>query len=374
MSNLVNSINNISSNNVPRLIDKMSDESLVSSYLNIADKLEHDYTAFSDVEMIYIFVHDEKDQDKSKNRTIDTKREYLRELLNVYFLFVEKGDLFDFTSNDAKKLFNSLNRRNIRLFQEWLRETPSGKGGKPYSVATISRKTGIFKSFLSFAHKIGYVKDPVHTYFKSASVNHKDRPNRDLNSTEALQLISYYKDHPILHCLFSILLTTGARVRELCQAKVKDLSYDEGVYWLNVLGKGGEKRDLLIHPNVFDTITRFRQRRGIDTLISPSDDSPLLTTANGKPYTYKYLSNYIGKSIDRTDLPFLNYKEQTVRAHTLRHGFAIISAEQGEDVFRIMQALGHKKIETTFIYLERHATRRNHVGHAWKNSTIMESI
>ncbi|MFB1097801.1 hypothetical protein [Terribacillus sp. JSM ZJ617] len=139
-----------------------------------------------------------------------------------------------------------------------------------------------------------------------------------------------------------------------------------GVYWLNVLGNGGEKRDLLIHPNVFDTITRFRQRRGIDTVLSPSDDSPLLTTANGKPYTYKYLSNYIGKAIYRTDLPFMKYKEQAVRAHTLRHGF--------EDVFRIMQALGHKKIETTFIYLERHATRRNHVGHAWKDSAVMKSI
>jgi integrase/recombinase XerD len=56
------------------------------------------------------------------------------------------------------------------------------------------------------------------------------------------------------------------------------------VCWLHVLGIGGEIRELLNPPNVFDTTTRFRQRRGMVIL---QHNSPLLTKANGKPYTYK---------------------------------------------------------------------------------------
>src|SRR5690606_24146451 len=153
-----------------------------------------------------------------------------------------------------------------------------------------------------------------------------------------------------------------------------DLSYGDGGYWLEVIGKGNEKRELFIFPNVFDTIIQFRKRRGLETFINHDDTSPIFVTAKNKPYTYKYLSKYLTDALMKADIPFIKDKSRSITPHTLRHGFAIISAEEDTDVYRIMQALGHKKMDTTMIYLEKHTKRKNHAAHSWKGSAVIKSI
>lgn len=67
-------------------------------------------------------------------------------------------------------------------------------------------------------------------------------------------------------------------------------------------------------------------------------------------------------------------KIRSLSPHTLRHGFAIISAENDSDVYRIMQTLGHEKIETTMIYLENKQSKEKNVGHAWKGNDVLKHI
>ncbi|WP_226566662.1 tyrosine-type recombinase/integrase [Bacillus stratosphericus] len=57
----------------------------------------------------------------------------------------------------------------------------------------------------------------------------------------------------------------------------------------------------------------------------------------------------------------------SVTPHTLRHGYAIISGDQGIDVYKISSALGHKKLDTTRIYLRRkiHASKLGRGLHSW---------
>lgn len=372
-----NVINIYEKESIKPLVHVMSNKAYYGKMLDVIDyEDEEDYSQFNDLEMIYLFVHQEKDQDEAKNRIADTKREYLRELLWIYHLFNANGALFDFDSDklDVFTLLRSIKRRNIRKFQSWLKEAPLGKGNKPYSVATISRKTGLFKSFLRFLYNKGYIKQPIHEAFKSVNIHKRDRPNRDINSGEVLPILNYYKDHPIIYSLLSVFVTTGLRVRELCMARICDLTYEQQAYWLEVTGKGNEKREVLIHPNVFDTIVACRKRRGLDTVLSKGDTSPIFVTSRHNPYSYKYLSNYLTQAIQKTGFDFIKHRESIISPHTLRHGFAIISVEEGADVFRIMQTLGHKKMETTMVYLERHLARKNNAAHSWKNSAIINSI
>ncbi|MFP3360996.1 integrase, partial [Planococcus sp. SIMBA_143] len=74
-----------------------------SRYTQLMDQTEYDpdfdYSAiFNDLEMIYLFVHHERDLDKQKNRTEKTKKEYLRELLFFYNQISAVGDLYNFDS------------------------------------------------------------------------------------------------------------------------------------------------------------------------------------------------------------------------------------------------------------------------------------
>lgn len=373
--NKTSQLNKLNSLQISKIVDSMLDKSLYSHMLDIIDETEN-FNHFNDLEMIYLFVHEEKDQDERKNRTVDTKREYFRELLWIYHLFIHQGKEIGYEprSLDIYTVFKQLQRQHIRKFQDWLKSVPLGKGGKTYSVATISRKTVIFKAFLKFLYDRDYIRDPLHQTFKSAQVHMRDRPNRDLYTDEAIQLLSYYESHPIIYGFLAVLLTTGARIREIAQARMCDLTYESEGYWLEVIGKGKERRELFIFPNVFTAIKRFRRRRGLDTVVDKNDRSPIFVTARHNAYSYKYLSKYLSNALQNADLPFIQDEKRSITPHSLRHGFAIISADQGADIYRIMQALGHKKIDTTMIYLEKYQQRKNHVAHTWKQSSVIKNI
>ncbi|WP_192604088.1 site-specific integrase [Bacillus sp. OAE603] len=53
------------------------------------------------------------------------------------------------------------------------------------------------------------------------------------------------------------------------------------------------------------------------------------------------------------DILYLNVRNGIFTPHFLRHFYAIYSAEQGVDLFRIQQSLGHESIKTTMLYLDK---------------------
>ncbi|MEI2358919.1 tyrosine-type recombinase/integrase, partial [Mesobacillus zeae] len=214
----------------------------------------------------------------------------------------------------------------------------------------------------------------LHKKMLSSNVRSYDRPNKEMNSVEVITILDYFRAHPILFGLISVLATTGLRVNEVCKAKVSDLEYLDGEYWLTVNGKGNKERQVLIYPNVLQAIRDFRVRRRLDLKIDPTDHSPLFTTAKGKEYTFKYLSNYLTRKINSADVDFIKMRKTPITPHFLRHGFAIISAEEGADLYSIMEALGHADVKTTLIYLKRKNARKNNAAHAWKNSELINKI
>ena len=52
--------------------------------------------------------------------------------------------------------------------------------------------------------------------------------------------------------------------------------------------------------------------------------------------------------------------DTTISAHTLRHCFATHALEDGVDPVYIQQMLGHKRLQTTLIYL--HMTSKSMMG------------
>lgn len=134
---------------------------------------------------------------------------------------------------------------------------------------------------------------------------------------EVSQLLNFFKGHPILHGLLSVLTTTGCRIQELCTARVCDLNYYEGIIWLTVIFKGSKKRELLIHPPVLEAIKKFRKRIRQYSVLDSSDTSPLFTIAKNKSYSYKvHLSNYILRKVNRVELDFSILRNTPITAHT----------------------------------------------------------
>lgn len=365
------------SGSISTLTKQLLNHSLHNQLIDMIDEDgEEDYSSFNDIEMIYLYVHKKRDMNDKKNRGENTKKEYIRDLLLFYKQVIEQAELIELSleSLEQYQLFKRITSRNIRKYQEWLKTAPLGKGKKPYSVATLSRKTVIIKGFLNFLFESKYIEQPIHKKLMSSNVRNEDRPYKDLSLFEVSQILDGFNHHPILHGIISVLVTTGIRCNELCTARVCDLDYDNGDYWLTVMGKGEKPREVLIHENVLNAIKRFRSRRRLQFKIDKSDQSPLFTTATGKAYDYKYLSKYLTQKIQALDYDFIKYRSKPISPHHFRHYYAIQSEENGATLSQIQESLGHEDIKTTMIYLKRKQLRKNHAAHSWKDSDIINNI
>lgn len=343
----------------------------VEGKMEVAEKEgKSKYTYLSDIEVIYHFVHLQKDMDEKKNRKDDTKKSYVSEILSFCQCMVQHAEEFELNGEEVQQndsLLKTLQPWHIRKFNYWLKNVQNGRGGNTYAVATLAKKTVLIRSFLKHLYVFGYIEKPLHEELQRANVNEKDRPNRDLSYEEVMKILGFYKErgHLINYTIILALASTGARIQELCTARVKDLHYD-GKYWLKVRGKGDKVRELFVSEHLYQCICEVRRRRGFQTVLEKGDESPLFINQRGSAYNSKTLSNQVTDMIKKTNLEFLQYRENPVTAHTFRHAFAIMAVEQGNaDLYHLMQTLGHENIQTTKIYLEKHMKRKNNVGSAF---------
>jgi integrase/recombinase XerD len=353
--------------------DKLVNNQYWSMYQAWIDRNERNqlrlFAGFNDGDMMYTFIHRPIHMDQDKQRTVETKKEYARDLFHFYQQLKEseaflKEDVENFIEGS---LFKNLRPRHIRRYQEYLQTVDRPNGKRGYSLATRARKVVILKSFLKWLWEIGYIRTALHTEFLSHSLRGEDRPNRDLSYEEVSKILQFYKKHPVNYAILSILATTGLRIQELANAQWKDLYYDptEGRYFLRVMGKGKKQREVIIFHNVKERIQKFRARRGANTDMNSNENSPLILTRNDSAYDYKYLSRYVSDIIEKTELPFLKDREKRITPHFFRHFFAIYSLQQGASIEYIQQTLGHEDYKTTQIYLDKYLKRKNNVARFW---------
>ncbi|GMR66606.1 tyrosine-type recombinase/integrase [Bacillus sp. MN7755] len=353
-----------------RYVDKVEDK------MEIAEKEgKSKYTYLSDLEVIYHFVHLQKDMDEKKNRKEDTKKSYVSEILLFCECMVQHAEEFEVNGEEVQQnasLLKTLQPWHIRKFNFWLKNVQNGRNGNTYAVATLAKKTVLIRSFFKHLYVFGYIEKPLHEELQRANVNEQDRPNRDLSYEEVMKILGFYKErgHLVNYTIILALASTGARIQELCTACVKDLHYD-GKYWLKVKGKGDKIRELFLSEHLYQCICEMRRRRGFQTVLEKGDESPLFINQRGNAYNSKTLSNQVTDMIKKTNLEFLQYRENPVTAHTFRHAFAIMAVEQGNaDLYHLMQTLGHENIQTTKIYLEKHMKRKNNVGSTFADMLI----
>ncbi|MED3202414.1 tyrosine-type recombinase/integrase [Bacillus toyonensis] len=345
-----------------RYVDTVEDK------MEIAEKEgKSKYTYLSDLEVIYHFVHLQKDMDEKKNKKEDTKKSYVSEILSFCQCIVQHAEEFELNGEEVQQnasLLKTLQPWHIRKYNSWLKQVQKGRNGDTYAVATLAKKTVLIRSFLKHLYVFAYIEKPLHDELQRANVNEQDRPNRDLSYDEVMKILGFYKErgHLVNYTILLALASTGARIQELCTTRVKDLHYD-GKHWLKVTGKGNKVRELFISEHLYQCICEMRQRRGLKTILDRGDESPLFINQRGNFYNSKTLSNQVTDMIKKTDLEFLQFRENPVTAHTFRHAFAIMAVEQGNaDLYHLMQTLGHENIQTTKIYLEKHMKRKNNVG------------
>jgi len=157
---------------------------------------------------------------------------------------------------------------------------------------------------------------------------------RFLTSEETKLLLTELEksDNPQLKNIVAILILTGARKRELLDARLNDIDTERCI-WTIPLSKSGKARHIPLSDAALSVLTQLPRWDGCPYLV------PNPKTL--KPYTCFYRA---------WDTARKNVGLSEVRIHDLRHSAASFLINANISIFEVSKILGHSQIKTTQRY------------------------
>lgn len=256
----------------------------------------------------------------------DTTVESYIEDIYKYLEYIEKNkhiyNALDIDSNSIINYLSYLDKNN-------------------YEKSTIVRKITSIKLFHKYLNEKYNIPD-VSTKIDKPRVRRK-LPNiltiEEVDNLLNIQLSNAYdfRNKAMLELMYS----SGLRVSELVELKIKDIDLDNG--YVKCFGKGSKERIVPIGEIAVDYLKKY---------IYEYRDS-----MKKGYYTENVFLNNHGKKISRQGF-FLIIKEiakekkieKNITPHMLRHSFATHLLNNGADLRTIQEMLGHSSITTTQIY------------------------
>ena len=227
----------------------------------------------------------------------------------------------------GKKHLDEITKHDVISFHHGMR-------AKGYAVGTCNRCLIMLRYAMNLALKWeipGITKNPT----KDAALfeNH-NKKERFLSSQEAQRLYEAVKnsDNPMLQYIVPMLILTGARKREVLDAKWEDFDLIRR-QWRIPMTKSGRPRHVPLSEGVLQLLDSIPQ--------GESGEHVFANPKTKKAYVSIFHSwNTARKSVGLGD----------VRIHDLRHSFASFLVNAGRSLYEVQKILGHTQISTTQRY------------------------
>lgn len=267
-----------------------------------------------------------------------------------------------------KVKISDLNYSSISDFLNWLQE----KRGN--SASTRNQRQAAINSFIKYL--MYEFPEYLNEYQRILGIPVKRVAQKEISylKTDGVKLFlnqvdtstkNGFRDYVIL----TLLYTTGIRVSELINIRVKDLSLQEPCTLL-VYGKGLKSRYIPLLKHIIPIIQKYLLQMEYDK------DSKLNEwlfknhmrgqfTRQGINYIVK---KYATKSreIDQTLVP------SDFSPHKMRHTTAMELADSGVDLIYIRDLLGHASIKTTEVYAKANASKKREAIEKASKEIVMQ--
>ena len=272
----------------------------------------------------------------------ETKRAYVQAIKE----FFDK-DLCDITIEDMQAVTPEMaNKYAMNLLNNGLKRT------------SINRKLSALHSFYKFLcrRSVGIMtynpfdSDEGCIRFKNAQKNYIAK--RALVTDEVKTMFDLAKmDNSIIGVrdllVLELLASTGMRRAEICEIKIGDIQFTQGVYAINIVGKGNKERIIVASNEVMGIINKYMNMRGIT--MKDKDEYLLVSHANRKSGSGKVSTNMIYRIVKHY-AELADIDPDTISPHTLRHTFATQCIGMGTPIQDVQQLMGHASINTTELY------------------------
>jgi len=156
-----------------------------------------------------------------------------------------------------------------------------------------------------------------------------------LTKEETVRLISSI-ENPKHSLLIRLLYSSGLRISELLNLKIKDLNILEGHGWVRN-GKGGKDRPFIIAHSLKEELINYTKNK--------SSKEWLFVGWNNSPYDASSVREILKKAVKKAKL------SKKVHPHMLRHSFATHLIQNGYSPLEVQPLLGHNSVNTTLVYV-----------------------
>lgn len=212
---------------------------------------------------------------------------------------------------------------------------------KKYEKKTISRHISTLRSFYKYLVNENVIKKNPMILISNPKLDKKlpnflyyDELEILLNIPDKETTLGL-RDALILELLYS----TGIRVSELTNIKLKDINFSDRK--ILILGKGSKERYVL-YGNTLKEILNLYLKNSRPKLNKNSDY--LILNKNGNQITDRGIRLIISNILKKGELDY------HVSPHTLRHTFATHMLDNGADLKSVQELLGHSNLSTTQVY------------------------
>jgi integrase/recombinase XerD len=270
----------------------------------------------------------------------DLTREYLS------YLRVEKGlaaNSIESYERDLGRLSAWAGKNSLELIsltrldlREWLMDLSGQKLSESSKRRMVSAIRGFYKFLMIDGHlKASPAEDiaaPQKGFYLPKFLNKSEMET--LLAQPDVSAENGLRDRAILELMYS----SGLRVSEVVNIKVRDLDLDLGI--LTCTGKGSKTRRVPMGTSAVEWVKSYLSAR---QRIENIEIQNLFVSPGGKMLNRQLIHGFIKAYGDKCGL-------EGVSPHTLRHSFATHLVQNSADIRSVQQMLGHADISTTQIY------------------------
>ena len=236
--------------------------------------------------------------------------------------------------NDIKN-YKSVDYQKIRDYISYLYELD-------YNNKTICRHISAIRSFFKYLKINNYIDENPCTLVSNPKLD--KRLPKYLNFEEIEKLLKAFDNNNYLglrnSLILEILYSTGIRVSEITNIKLKDISLSNKTIIID--GKGNKQR-IVYFGSICSNLLELYLKKSYPILNQNNSDY-LLLSKTGKKINEREIRKVVD---DASSIAGIKIK---ISPHVLRHTFATHMLNEGADLRSVQELLGHENLSTTQVY------------------------
>lgn len=264
---------------------------------------------------------------------LESELNYSSKTRKSYFIEITK---FQNYLKENKINYQKVNKEDVRGYLKYLDVVK-------YKNTSISKNLSALRSFYKFLVMEEVVSNNPFLLINNPK-KEKKLPNF-LNEIEIEDLLDVYDldtyDGIRNRLILELLYSTGVRVSELVNIKLKDINYSDKS--ILIMGKGSKERIVLYGEATANLLERYL-KKSRNFYLDGKTSEYLILNKFGDQISVRSIQKLINSCTDKLAL------KHKVTPHVIRHTFATHLLNHGADIKSVQELLGHESLSTTQIY------------------------